>query len=84
MTEGRQDLARRAINILSVQADGLALWTEDEQIEAGDVIEELLALLLAEAPQRQEKEEVTTRVGDSQYPSKPLATAASNQPGPTE
>lgn len=40
-----RDLRRRADNLLAVQTDGCALWTETEQIEAGDVMEALLAAL---------------------------------------
>ena len=40
-----RELRRRADNLLAGQHEGLARWTEVEQIEAGDVIEALLAAL---------------------------------------
>ena len=45
--QGRQQLIAEAEGLLSIQADGLALWTEEEQIKAGDVIERLLSALAA-------------------------------------
>lgn len=46
--------------------------------------DQLAALLASPSLQMQENEEDTaTRGVDTQYPSNPLATAASNEPGPT-
>ena len=50
-----RDLRRRADNLLAVQTDGCALWTEAEQIDAGDLIEALLAALARRAPRSPEE-----------------------------
>lgn len=77
---GGQVLRAKAEKLIEIPFNGLGLWTEDEQCLAAEVIRDLLALLSAPVPQRQEQKEDQSRV-DRECPSgRPTgSTASSNE-----